>query len=340
MISSAIAKQNDAILIVTRIDQMKAHGGIAGISPPSQGSVRIQLLHSKYLTHKHPMKTIPKILTTLAICATAGTGQAALLVYESFQGSNYVVGNTFIGIEAQGTGLTGNWTKSAGSANADWTVANTANMTYSSGNVSVGTAGSKYGVGSFVGATSEVANIQLSSGLAFASQPYYVSFLIRYSGTLDLSDNFSLHTANTDSTTSITRSGVRDNTGDQAWLANNSSSSYITTPTLSSNTTYFMVLKLFNGGGDWDGTLWLNPNSTSVEGGGALGSVTASLGGTGTINYLGFKMQNGDAGDSFALDEIRIGTTWADVAVPEPTTWALLAGSLTTLVIFRRRRRN
>lgn len=58
------------------------------------------------------------------------------------------------------------------------------------------------------------------------------------------------------------------------------------------------------------------------------------------MNYLGFKFQNADIGDSFALDEIRIGESWSDVVtIPEPTTWALLAGSLTTLVIFRRRRR-
>jgi len=37
-------------------------------------------------------------------------------------------------------------------------------------------------------------------------------------------------------------------------------------------------------------------------------------------------------GNRIALDNISVS------AVPEPTTWALLAGSLTTLVLFRRRR--
>lgn len=290
------------------------------------------------------MKTSLKLLATLtalAIWATAASSQATVLIYESFQGSNYVAGNTLIGVAAQGTGLTGNWTMSGG-ATTDWTVGNSTAMNYSSGAISI-SGGTKYGVASYVGTTSQVANIAFASSVNYSTtQATYISFLMRYNGTLDANDNMSLQTANTDSSTSISRSGVRDNgAGDVGWLANNSSSSYIASPTLTAGTTYFMVLKLIGSGANWQGTLWLNPNSTTTEGGGALGSINMSIGGNSAINYLGFKMQNADAGDSFNLDEIRLGTTWADVtAVPEPATWALLAGVGTFFMIFRRRKMN
>ncbi len=285
------------------------------------------------------MKIPFKTLATFVVLATAVSSNASLIVSESFEGTNYVAGSSFIGVTAQGTGLTGNWTKSASSADTDWTISSSSPMSYASGDVSV-SGGTKYGVGSWVGAASQVANIQLSNGLAFASQPFYASFLIRYNGALDVNDNMSLHTANTDVVTSISRSGVRDNgLSDVGWLANDSTSSYIASPTLSASNTYFMVLKLDNIGTQWRGTLWLNPDSTTVEGGGALGTVTQTLGGSNTINFLGFKISNADAGDSLNLDAIRIGTAWGDVVtVPEPSTWALLAASGAFLAVFRRRR--
>ena len=319
-----------------------AHSGIGDFqvawhSLPKTEHVLVE--NTKTIT---PMKTSLKLLAVAAAFATVASSQAALLVYENFQGSNYVAGSTMIGVAAQGTGLTGNWTRSAGSTDANWMISNSSAMSYTSGNVSV-SGGTKYGAGSWVGTATEVANIQLSSGLAFASQPFYMSFLVRYNGALDVNDQMSLHTANTDGITSITRAGVRDNTpsptGDVAFLANQSSTTYLNSPTLSAGTTYFMVMKLDNNSGAWRGTLWLNPNSTTVEGGGALGSVTAAIGGTSTINYLGFKMANADAGDSLNLDEIRIGQTWADVAVPEPATWALLAVVGTFFMVTRRRRK-
>lgn len=44
-----------------------------------------------------------------------------------------------------------------------------------------------------------------------------------------------------------------------------------------------------------------------------------------------------DSGSQFAADEIRIGSTFGDVAIPEPTTGALLLGAVAALVTRRRR---
>lgn len=63
-------------------------------------------------------------------------------------------------------------------------------------------------------------------------------------------------------------------------------------------------------------------------------TATASLAG----NFTGIGFRNGSGQTDFKSDEFRLGTTWAAATVPEPTTWVLLAGSLTALMIFRRRR--
>ncbi len=286
------------------------------------------------------MKTSLKLLALVATLAAAGSGQAAIIVYDSFQG--YTTGN-LIGQTTTATGLTGAWLDPAPNANVAYTVSNASAMSYNAGagNITV-SGGTQYGLvtaGPAAGPLLSAANLALGSGLTVGTGAKYISFLMRFSGTLDASDQFTFHMANTNSTTSTLRSGVRESTGDQAFVANDSSSTVIATPLVTANTTYFSVVKLESSGINWtQATMWLNPTSTTVEGGGAEGSAVRALSGSLAMNYLGFKFQNADIGDSFALDEIRIGASWSDVAVPEPTTWALLAGSLTTIMVFRRRR--
>ena len=53
------------------------------------------------------------------------------------------------------------------------------------------------------------------------------------------------------------------------------------------------------------------------------------------IQAVGFYFDIGRTGNLSSLDVTNITFN----AIPEPTTWALLAASLTTLVVFRRRRR-
>lgn len=290
------------------------------------------------------MKIKLKLLAALAVIASAASSQATLLVYESFQGSNYVAGSSLIGVTAQGTGLTGTWAQATADANQNWTVGNTSSMSYSSGGVNV-SGGSKYAVGNYTGGSNaEAAHIQLASGLASTSgNTFYMSFLFSMNGTLDINDQIMLDVANTNSTTPIGKFGFRDNGGTQQdafFIGNSSSGAYTANGTASVNTTYFGVVKFTTQANNtWDiATFYINPNSTSVEGGAYSVSFDLASAANTPINYFGLRLQQADATDFLNVDEVRIGTTWSDVVVPEPTTWLLLAGSLTCLVVFRRRK--
>ncbi|MGA2789067.1 MAG: PEP-CTERM sorting domain-containing protein [Verrucomicrobiota bacterium] len=88
-------------------------------------------------------------------------------------------------------------------------------------------------------------------------------------------------------------------------------------------------------------SLWIDPDSSSF--GGTAPTATASLSGlTATaVDNVGFKAQ-GTAGGPYLVDNLRIGTTWADVtpvATPEPATFALAGLGMLGLVLVRRMRK-
>jgi hypothetical protein len=88
-------------------------------------------------------------------------------------------------------------------------------------------------------------------------------------------------------------------------------------------------------------SLWVDPDSSTF--GGTAPTATASLSGlTATaIDDVGVKAQSA-AGGPYLVDNLLIGTTWADVtpsAVPEPATLALAGLGIISLVFARRMRR-
>lgn len=293
------------------------------------------------------MKTSLKLLALVAALASAASSQAALLVYDDFQG--YTTGN-LIGQTTTATGLTGAWAQATADANQNWTVGNTTSMSYSAG--SGGTAvnvdgGTKYAIGNFTGGTAaEAAHIQLASGLASTTgNTFYMSFLFRMSGTLDVNDQIMLDVANTNSVTPISKFGFRDNTpsptGDAFFVGSSTGGAYTTTPAPAMSTTYFGVVKFTTALNTWDlATLYINPTSTAVEGGaGSVSYDLSSLANT-SINYFGLRLQQADATDFLNIDEVRIGDSWSSVVVPEPSTWLLLALSGTFFMVMRRRKMN
>ncbi|MDX2081888.1 MAG: PEP-CTERM sorting domain-containing protein [Terrimicrobiaceae bacterium] len=87
---------------------------------------------------------------------------------------------------------------------------------------------------------------------------------------------------------------------------------------------------------------WVNPSSL----GGVAPTPTFSLSGTGTgagvaaqrflVNSIG---GTSSTSSSWTLDAFRVGDTWADVTIPEPTTASLLGAGLLLFAAGRRRNR-
>ena len=133
--------------------------------------------------------------------------------------------------------------------------------------------------------------------------------------------------------------------------ANPASATAGTGAALTLNTTYLIVEMI-----DLDAhtaSLWINPGASTF--GGTEPTATATLSGLtvsgaygsgggsyGNIDNVGFKAQSA-AGGPYLVDNLLIGTTWADVtpasAVPEPASLALAGLGILGLISARRRMR-
>jgi hypothetical protein len=86
-------------------------------------------------------------------------------------------------------------------------------------------------------------------------------------------------------------------------------------------------------------TLWINPTP-----GAAAPAATASLSGLSAtaVDNVGFKTTSGGATGAYLIDNLLIGTTFADVtpAVPEPSTLMLVGAGLSLMLGMIRRRRS
>lgn len=100
-------------------------------------------------------------------------------------------------------------------------------------------------------------------------------------------------------------------------------------PGLTGSDTVLLVWKVdFNANADDQMTLWVDPTSES--------SSSISLSTATDLGFNQFQVRN-LAGGEF-VDEIRFGTTFDAVAIPEPAMFGLLLATLSGAVLLRRRR--
>lgn len=95
----------------------------------------------------------------------------------------------------------------------------------------------------------------------------------------------------------------------------------------------------------WDGTrysqakFWLNP--TAGSSGTADGTTAVNTSGPTSLTTFALKSANMTQYTEYAFDSVVLGTTWADVvAVPEPSTYAMLFAGVAMLLIGSRKRRS
>lgn len=135
--------------------------------------------------------------------------------------------------------------------------------------------------------------------------------------------------------------------GTISFTGNGAGASTSTLSPLTVNTTYFFVIKINEGGGTGGRdilSLYLNPVDLTSEAGNSVGATREAY----YINPNAYDMHAVRFGSSpntdqaFIFDELRIGTTWADVVphevIPEVSS-ALMAITAAGTISLRRRRR-
>jgi len=268
----------------------------------------------------------------LAMATMIGTASAAIIAYDGFE--SYTPGSALDG-GAQGSDWTGNWSE----ANPGDSTLQAASLIDPNGLVS----GGSQALRSMPAATRTEVGDYITRTFTAQSGDVYVSFLFQKGAGVDNNDfyNFQLSNGATGNTSNALGVGIRNATGNPFFARVGSSSDNATTDSGTNSTvgeTFLVVAKFSKDGStEYNRTdLFLNPTSSSEP---LIADATATANVTGLTQISLFNLRNysPEAGDTLLIDELRIGTTFASV-IPEPTSFALIAGLMSTIWIMLRRR--
>lgn len=278
------------------------------------------------------MKIKLTLLSAALAAISLGSASASVLVDIPF---NYSGGlpqtvQNIAGTSVSATGVTGNFTNAAtvGSLTAGSALSYTVS---GGGTIAAGTSGL-----ALTGAT----NTSIAYSTAITGQTIYARFLYN---TSVLTNRMILSLGNSGSVNAPATSGTPRFDLNLAAIAidvtgngNNASPTF----TFAANTTYLVVARV-----NWSGTayttmnLWVNPAYNGGVAPTPYASATSPVGTATSLTSMDFRSLT--ATGTMSIDNFAIGTTWADVVVvPEPATWALLAFSLTSVMILRRSRQS
>jgi hypothetical protein len=282
-----------------------------------------------------PVRHSPAATLRSAVAAAVfgGSGAfAALIAYEDFEG--YAAGSNLDGASLGAT-WAGDWTTFGGH-----TTVQTTTLVDPTGNVSAGLQAAR------LQPTANLADVPdfMVRPFASTSDTVYLGFLIRNGGGIDNADflNFQVSDGATGNTTSALGVGIRNNPGNPFFARVGDSGSGSSTTNSSTNatvdTTFLLVAKFSKDGGSstYNRTdLFINPLDANEP---VTADATASSGVTGLSSLSLFSVRNfqPEAGDTVFIDELRIGTSFADV-VPEPSHAVLLLLGGGALLLRRRR---
>lgn len=286
----------------------------------------------RLIKRNHPKLQFLKKTIYLLIGMTLSQTNAAVIFYESLDGSNFISGNTLIGVtgnSADAVGSSGAWGLATAGTESSWLIKNASPLSYSNGTISI-SGGSKY-LNLTGNNTTNNATVSLASSIASTSTVYFSS-LIRTPSTVSGSAFLSLFNSPTDST-------VRARVGESSsnFAAGMNATSNNTISSLSTGTTHLIVGKLNSNGTSFTSLdLFLDPNNSSLE-----GTPTASIDPadtTFTATNFGIRTFSLSSGNSVDFDEFRIATTWADVTrpIPEPSSIFFITITLLALITYSR----
>ncbi|HLX69463.1 MAG TPA: PEP-CTERM sorting domain-containing protein [Verrucomicrobiae bacterium] len=257
-----------------------------------------------------------------AVCLLLPSAHASLLFTDGF---NYTAGSN----------LGGNI--NPGNATA-WTGGNAALQIGSSGLSYPGFQG--LGGNDLIYTSGSTATTSLNTFSTVTSGSIYYSFLIDAT-TLPTANNYitSLNPGTTGPGGSGDSMAVYVGANGSGWkigVRNGNSGAAYENTVLQLNTTYLIVAELTLGTTPTV-SLYLDPFPGMAQPGTPNATQTGTVAAT-SVDDVGFKAQSAATAGAFLIDDISLGTTWADVTVPEPSPIALAGLGVAGLFWVRRRR--